>query len=84
MCLTGVKEYEKFKCVANHVMKRDVSFISCKRVPYDVNSYYSIQRLCFSLKTKSNSSALRYSKSLTQRLDDYWFGIRLRRWMFLL
>jgi hypothetical protein len=30
------------------------------------------------LKTNSDSTAIRYSKSITQRLDDYWFGIRLK------
>ena len=30
------------------------------------------------MKTKSDSTAVRFSKSITQRLDDYWFGIRLK------
>ena len=35
-------------------------------------------RISFSLKTKSYSSALRMTKSVSQRLEDYWLGIRLQ------
>ena len=66
------------KCVANHVMKRDGKYYYVRHIPKDLTQYYSIQRLCFSLKTNSDSIAIRYSKSITQRLDDYWFGIRLK------
>ena len=33
-------------------------------------------RLSFSLSTKSNASALRAAQSVTQRLEDYWLGLR--------
>src|SRR5210317_2173535 len=66
------------KCVANHVMKRDGRYYYVRHIPKDLTQHYTIQRLCFSLKTNSNSTAIRYSKSITQRLDDYWFGIRLK------
>ena len=33
---------------------------------------------CFSLKTKSASAAVRASKSINQRLEDYWLGLRLQ------
>ena len=67
------------KCVANHVLLRNENYYFIKRVPCDLKSYYSVKRLCFSLKTKSYSSALRISKSVLQRLDDYWLGIRLQK-----
>ena len=66
------------KCVTNHVMKRDSKYYYVRHIPKDLTQHYSIQRLCFSLKTNSVSTAIRYSKSITQRLDDYWFGIRPR------
>ena len=66
------------KCEANHVLLWNETYYFLKRVPYDLKDYYSVKRLCFSLKTKSNSTALRYAKSVTQRLDDYWFGIILQ------
>ena len=46
------------KCVANHVLLRNETYYFLKRVPYDLKDYYSVKRLCFSLKTKSYSSAL--------------------------
>jgi hypothetical protein len=66
------------KCVANHVMKRDARYYYVRHIPKDLIQHYTIQRLCFSLKTNSDSIAIRYSKSITQRLDDYWFGILLK------
>ncbi len=58
-------------------MKRDNQFYYVRHIPSDLTHYYSVQRICFSLKTKSDSTAVRFSKSITQRLDDYWFGIKL-------
>ena len=67
------------KCVTNHVLLRNETNYFLKRVPYDLKDYYSVKRLCFSLKTKSYVSALRITKSVLQRLDDYWLGIRLQK-----
>ena len=66
------------KCVANHVMKRDNKYYYVRHIPKDLTHHYTFIRLCFSLKTNSDSIAIRFSKSITQRLDDYWFGIRLK------
>jgi len=67
------------KYVTNHVLLRNETYYFLKRVPYDLKEYYSVKRLCFSLKTKSYSSALRLTKSVLQRLEDYWLGIRLQK-----
>jgi len=67
------------KCVANHVLLRNETYYFLKRVPTDLKDYYSVKRLCFSLKTKSYASALRITKSVLQRLEDYWLGIRLQK-----
>ncbi len=56
--------------------KRGVYYFS-KRVPCDVRSYYKSDRIVICLRTKSNASAVRASKSLYQKLDDYWTSIRL-------
>ena len=58
--------------------KRGVFYFS-KRVPCDVRSYYKNDRIVICLRTKSNISAIRASKSLYQRLDDYWTSIRLTK-----
>ena len=47
--------------------KRGVFYFS-KRVPCDVKSYYRSDRIVICLKTKSNVSAIRASKSLYQKL----------------
>ena len=67
------------KCVTNHVLLRNETYYFLQRVPYDLKESYSVKRLCFSLKTKSYSSALRITKSVLQRLEDYWLGIRLQK-----
>jgi len=66
------------KCEANHVLCRDGIYYYVRRVPHDLTSHYNVKRLCFSLKTKSASAAIRVSKSINQRLEDYWLGLRLQ------
>ena len=66
------------KCEANHVLYRDGIYYYVRRVPYDLTSCYDVKRLCFSLKTKSATAAIRASKSINQRLEDYWLGLRLQ------
>ena len=69
------------------VMHKSVPYIRCRggiyyfvrRVPDDVKSYYSSDRISMSLRTKSNGVAIRASKSICQRLDDYWLGLRLQK-----
>ena len=58
--------------------KRGVYYFS-KRVPCDVRSYYKSDRIVICLRTKSNISAIRSSKSLYQKLEDYWTSIRLTK-----
>ena len=67
------------KSVASHIMKRDNVFYYVRHVPKDLIDHYSVKRLCFSLKTKCESSANRSSRSITQRLDDYWYGVRFSK-----
>jgi hypothetical protein len=60
------------------VLYRDGIYYYVRRVPHDLTSHYDVKRLCFSLKTKSASAANRASKSINQRLEDYWLSLRLR------
>ena len=64
---------------ASHVMYRDGVYYYVRRVPCDLTSFYSVKRLCFSLKTKSLKAANRSAASISQRLDDYWLGLRLQK-----
>ena len=56
--------------------KRNVFYFS-KRVPKDIRSHYTRDRIIICLKTKSDASASRACKSLIQKLEDYWLSIRL-------
>ena len=56
--------------------KRDVFYFS-KRVPKDIRSHYTRDRIIICLKTKSDASAERACKSLIQKLEDYWLSLRL-------
>ena len=60
------------------MLYRDGVYYYVRRVPHDLTSLYDLKRLCFSLKTKSASAAVRVSKSINQRLEDYWLGLRLQ------
>ncbi len=61
-----------------NVFNRDGVYYYVRRVPQDLANNYCVKRLCFSLKTKSFNSAARSAKSINQRLDDYWLGLRLQ------
>jgi integrase len=63
---------------AKHLCERDGVFYFVRRIPVDVLPYYSSNRISISLKTKSASTAVRASKSINQRLEDYWLGLRLQ------
>ena len=66
------------KYAPEHVMNRDGVYYYVRHIPYDLSDYYNVNRLCFSLKTKSLKTAIRASKSVSQRLEEYWFGLRLQ------
>ena len=66
------------KYAASHLLFRDGVYYYLRRVPLDLAEHYNVKRLCFSLRTKSYKSAVHASKSVTQRLEDYWLGLRLQ------
>ena len=67
-----------YKSGASYVSCRAGIYYYTRRVPYDVRQHYASARLSFSLRTKSNADALRATQSVTQRLEDYWLGLRLQ------
>ncbi|MDA9931073.1 tyrosine-type recombinase/integrase, partial [Alphaproteobacteria bacterium] len=50
-----------------------------RRVPADVKQHYRSDRVSISLRTKSAKTATRSAQSISQRLDDYWHGLRLQK-----
>ena len=68
-----------YKDAYQYVADRDGVFYYVRRVPHDVKQHYASSRISFSLRTKSHQSALRAARSVTQRLEDYWLGLRLQQ-----
>ena len=68
-----------YKSGASYVSCRAGVYYYTRRVPYDVRQHYAFSRISFSLRTKSHQSAIRAARSVTQRLEDYWLGLRLQQ-----
>ena len=64
---------------AQYVSNRGGIFYYVRLIPDDVRQHYASSRTSFSLRTKSQRSALRAAGSVTQRLEDYWLGLRLQQ-----
>ena len=67
------------KYTTPHMIERDGVFYYVRHIPTDLRETYYVKRLCFSLKTRCRSSAVRASKSISTKLNDYWYGLRLNR-----
>ena len=50
-----------------------------RRVPTDLSDQYKSNKIDISLRTRNPSRANRCARSITQRLDDYWLGLRLQK-----
>ena len=64
---------------SQYVSNRDGVFYYVRRVPHDVRQHYASSRISFSLRIKSHRTAARAASSVTQRLEDYWLGLRLQQ-----
>ena len=62
-----------------YIRCRDGIYYFVRRVPCDLRDIYTSDRISMSLKTKFIASARRVAKSIDQRLEDYWMGIRLQK-----
>ena len=63
----------------SYVSKRAGIFYYVRRVPLDVRQFYKSSRISLSLRTRSRGNAVRAAQSVTQRLEDYWLGLRLQQ-----
>jgi integrase len=50
-----------------------------RRIPNDLSDQYKSNKIKLSLRTRNPSKANRCARSITQRLDDYWLGLRLQK-----
>ena len=47
------------------------------RVPKDIQEHYKSSRVVIYLKTNRRDSAVKASRSIAQRLEDYWLSLTL-------
>ena len=66
------------KCEENHGLYRDSIYYCVRRALYNLTPYFDVKRLCFGFRAKSVSAAVHASKSINQRLKDYWLGLSLK------
>ena len=56
--------------------KRGVYYFR-RRVPNDVQQHYERPQIVICLKTKSKSAAVKASRSIASKLDDFWLQMRI-------
>ena len=64
---------------SSHIRIRFGVYHFVRRVPSDIRPHYLSDRVSVSLRAKSEATATRSAKSISQRLDDYWYGLRLQK-----
>ena len=62
-----------------YIQELDELFYFVRRVPDDLRCNYTSPKIRRSLRTRSLSIATRSAKSINQRLEDYWLGLRLQQ-----
>ena len=77
--LTGQVTYRKTYNQSPHIRVRSGIYHFVRRVPADLQQHYRSDRVSISLRTKSARAASRSAVSISQRLDDYWHGLRLQK-----
>ena len=63
----------------NYVTCRDKTYYFVRRIPSDLEDIYTSDRISMSLKTKDRHMANRIAKSMNQKLEDNWLGLRLQK-----
>jgi integrase len=69
----GYNNLDKYVTCSNGI------YYFIRRVPTDLGHQYRSNKIKISLRTRNPSKANRCARSITQRLDDYWLGLRLQK-----
>ena len=69
----GYNNSDKYVICSNSI------YYFVRRVPTDLSDQYRSNKIKLSLRTRNSSKANRRARSITQRLDDYWLGLRLQK-----
>ena len=63
--------------VQHFLWKNSGTYYFVRRVPKDIQEHYTSSRVVICLKTKRRDSAVKASRTIAQRLEDYWLSLRL-------
>jgi len=61
----------------HYLMCKGGVFYFTRHVPNDLQRHYETPRIVICLKTRNHASALRASRSMAAKLDDFWLQMRL-------
>ena len=62
---------------AHYLICKGGVFYFTRHVPNDLQRHYETPRIVICLKTRNYASALRASRSMAAKLDDFWLQMRL-------
>ena len=62
---------------AHYLMCKGGVFYFTRHVPNDLQRHYETPRIVICLKTRNRESALKASRSMSAKLDDFWLQMRL-------
>jgi integrase len=68
-----------YKIFPSYIRNRDGIYHFIRRIPVDLQGHYRSDHVCLSLRSKSEPKALQVAGSISQRLEDYWSGLRLQK-----
>ena len=62
---------------AHYLMRKGGVYYFTRHVPNDLSEQYNTPRIVICLKTRNKKSALKASKSIAGKLDDFWLHLRV-------
>ena len=62
---------------AHYLMCKGGVYYLTRHVPNDLSEQYNTPRIVICLKTRNKNSALKASKSMAGKLDDFWLHLRV-------
>ena len=62
---------------AHYLMRKGRVYYFTRHVPNDLSEQYNTPRIVVCLKTRNKKSALKASKSMAGKLDDFWLQLRV-------
>ena len=65
--------------VQHFLWQKSGTYYFVRRVPKDIQEHYTSSRVVICLKTNRRDSAFKASRSIAQRLEDYWLSLRLSK-----